>query len=296
MKYYFKKGFSFRNKKKVDIYSISSEKLPFFVGGKSLEVVILDSVDEFINVVNEDKNSKYFSFTNLSQEDLNSIIKGIKNRIVEFEYTDVRCGNKPLDLKVLKLCKKLKKVSINYAEAPIILWNMRFNHKLEEVEIINACRILNQKGLLGAKLKKLTIRRHSHGTPDTKELVIKDFSVFETMPHLEELTLLVKKKKDKSKDLISLSKLNNIKKIELTKNYFYFNQYAWLSSKLPGVKGIGCYKVEYDHANEMDGYIINGSRMCWYIRGFEKAKLRRYISKFDNLVEMYKNEENPPLK
>ena len=112
MKYYFKKGFSFRNKKKVDIYSISSEKLPFFVGGKSLEVVILDSVDEFINIVNEDKNSKYFSFTNLSQEDLNSIIKGIKNRIVEFEYTDIRCGNKPLDLKVLKLCKKLKKVRI----------------------------------------------------------------------------------------------------------------------------------------------------------------------------------------
>ena len=36
--------------------------------------------------------------------------------------------------------------------------------------------------------------------------------------------------------------------------------------------------------------------MCWYIRGYEKAKLRRYISKFDKLVEMYKNKENPPLK
>ena len=125
--------------------------------------------------------------------------------------------------------------------------------------------------------------------------MIKDFSVFETMPNLESLNLFIKKKKDKSKDLISLSKLENIKEIYLPKNYFFFNQYAWLTSKLPNVKGIGCYRVEYDHANEMDGYIINGSRMCWYVRGFEKAKLKRYQKKFDELVQTYKNDTIPPI-
>ena len=92
----------------------------------------------------------------------------------------------------------------------------------------------------------------------------------------------------------NLSKLNNLKEISLPKNYFFFSQYAWLTSKLPDVKGLGCYRVEYDHANEMDGYIINGSRMCWDVKGFEVSKLKRYQKRFDKLVEKYKNEDVPP--
>ena len=296
MSYIFKKSFRLKAGKKEYQYSLGKDELPSFMGGMFGKSHEISGLNEFINIINESEDARHFSFYALPQEDLDIILKDFKKKIVSFKYCEIKEENKILDFRYLKLCKKLVSVEIAYHNKYVKLWNTRFNHKLEELKITDCKRLFNQKGLEGCSAKSVTIRRYAHGASDTKELMIKDFSVFETMPNLEELTLLVKKKKDKSKDLISLSKLNTIKKIELTKNYFYFNQYAWLSSKLPGVKGIGCYKVEYDHANEMDGYIINGSRMCWYIRGYEKAKLRRYISKFDKMVEMYKNKENPPLK
>ena len=46
----------------------------------------------------------------------------------------------------------------------------------------------------------------------------------------------------------------------------------------------------------MDGYIINGSRMCWDIKGFETDKLNRYINKFNALVNKYQNDDIPPIK
>ena len=295
MKY--KQGIRFLNGKKVIVHAISAFDMPVFMGGYGLKVEEYSSIEQIIEKILESNDYKRLEINELPQEDFDKLIKALSKNLVSLKYVSIyKEDNKSFDFKVLKLCKKLKEVDIHYHDRNVKLWNMRFNHKLEDVFIRGCSRVLNQKGLENASIKKLTIKRYTHGMPDADGLTIYDFNLFTTMPNLEELELFIKKKKDKSEDLVALSKLTNIKKISLPKNYFYFNQYAWLSSKLPQVQGIGCYKVEYDHANEMDGYIINGSRMCWYVRGFEKAKLRRYISKFDKLVEMYKNEENPPLK
>ena len=295
MSYIFKKSFRLKAGQKEYQYSLGKDELPSFMGGMFGKSQEISGLNEFINIINESEDARHFSFYALPQEDLDIILKDFKKKIVSFKYCEIKEENKILDFRYLKLCKKLVSVEIAYHNKYVKLWNTRFNHKLEELKITDCKRLFNQKGLEGCSAKSVTIRRYAHGASDTKELVIKDFSVFETMPNLESLNLFIKKKKDKSKDLISLSKLENIKEIYLPKNYFFFNQYAWLTSKLPNVKGIGCYRVEYDHANEMDGYIINGSRMCWYVRGFEKAKLKRYQKKFDELVQTYKNETIPPI-
>ena len=295
MSYLYKKSLRFKAGKKEYQYSLGKDELPSFMGGMFGKSEEINGVQDFIDIVNGIEDAHNFSFFELPQEDLNLILKSINKKVITFKYVDIKSSQKTLDLRYLKLCKKLKSVDIQYCNKNIKLWNMRFNHKLEEVSITDSKRLLNQKGLIGCKASKLTIKRYSHGTPDTKELRIDDFKVFETMPNLVELVLFIKKKQNKKDDLISLSRLQNLKKISLPKNYFFFNQYAWLTSKLPNVNGLGCYKVEYDHANEMDGYIINGSRMCWYVRGFEKYKLRKYQRRFDKLVEQYKKEEIPPV-
>lgn len=296
MSYMFKKSLAFKSGKREYVYSLGKDEMPSFIGGMFGKPQEISGVEEFINIVKEEASASNFAFFELEQQDLDYVLKNLKKQIVNFKYCDIKSEIKTLDLKCLKLCKKLETVEVQFHNKNVKLWNMRFNHKLIDLKITDCKRLFNQKGLIGCNAKKVTIRRYSHGASDTKELLINDFSVLETMPNLEYLNLFIKKKKNKKEDLISLSKLSNIKEIYLPKNYFFFSQYAWLSSKLPNVKGIGCYRIEYDHANEMDGYIINGSRMCWYVRGFEKQKLNRYIKMFDKKVEKYKNEKNPPIK
>ena len=297
MNFTFKKKPLFINGKVAYEYILSEEAMPLYYGGGFFKTIQINDVDEFINVVLSSDDATHITLNNLNQNDFDKVIKSLNNKIEELEYCDLKNHNQVLDLKVLKLCKKLKKVDIQYSDKTIKLWNMKFNHKLDEVELKGIKRILNQKGLERASVSKLVIKRRTHLTNDTKELLIKDFNVFATMPNLKVLDLFVKKKKNKKEDLLALAKLTNIKEIHLPKNYFFFNQYAWLSSKLNNVKGIGCiYKMEYDHANEMDGYIINGSRMCWYIRENEQAKLNKYLRKFNKLVENYKNQKEPPLR
>ena len=297
MSYTFKKKPLFINGKVVYEYILSEEAMPLYLGGSFFKPIKIDDVEEFTNTILSSNDATHITLNNLKQTDFDKVIKSLNNKIEVLEYCDLRKHDQVLDLKVLKLCKKLKKVDIQYSDKTIKLWNMKFNHKLDEVELKGIKKILNQKGLERASVSKLVIKRRTHLTNDTKELLIKDFSLFETMPNLKVLDLFIKKKKNKKDDLYALSKLKNIKEIHLPKNYFFFNQYAWLSSKLTNVKGIGCiYKIEYDHANEMDSYIINGSRMCWYIKENEKVKLNRYLKEFDKLVESYKNQIEPPLR
>lgn len=297
MSYTFKKKPLFINGKITYEYILSEEIMPLYLGGSFFKTIQINNIDEFIKIFLESKDANHLTLNNISQNDFDKVIKTLSSKIEEIEYCDLRKHDKVLDLKVLKLCKKLKQVDIQYSDKTIKLWNMKFNHKLEEVSLKGIRKILNQKGFNKANVRKLVIKRRTYLTSDTKELLIKDFSIFESMPNLKILDLFIKKKKNKKDDLIALSNLTNIKEIHLPKNYFFFNQYAWLSSKLNDVKGIGCInKMEYDHANEMNGYIINGSRMCWYIKENEKTKLNKYLKEFNRLVDFYKNQKEPPLK
>lgn len=296
MHYEFKKGIIFRNGEKHFSYAISEGKMPSFVGGLSLNVDVSDDLEEFVSRLEVSDDLEYLTLSNLSQDAFNKILWRIGSRLYELVIDSLQENTSTFDLKFINQCNNLKRLKINIYNGRLILWNSKKTKKLKEVEIVNAKQLLNQELLKGLRANKLIIRRHSHGCSNIKGLVIKDFNVFTTMPNLKELTLLIGNKKDKNSDLISLAKLSKLKYIELPKNYFFFNQYAWLTSKLPNTRGLGCYRVEYDHANEMDGYIINGSRMCWDVKGFEKEKLNKYIKRFDKLVGKYSNDEYPPIK
>ena len=296
MHYEFKKGIIFRNGEKHYSYAISEGKMPSFVGGLSLNIEESEDLEEFVSRLEVSDDLEYLTLSNLSQDAFNKILWRIGTRLHELVIDSLKENPSMFDLRFINQCNNLKRLKINILNGILILWNSKKTTKLRDLEIVNAKGLLNQESLNGLRVKKLIIRRHSHGCSNIKGLTIKDFNVFTTMPYLRELILLIGNKKDKVSDLLALSKLSKLKYIELPKNYFFFNQYAWLTSKLPSTRGLGCYKVEYDHANEMDGYIINGSRMCWDVKGFEKDKLNKYIKRFDKLVEKYSNDEYPPIK
>ena len=296
MHYEFKKGIIFRNGEKHFSYAISEGKMPSFVGGLSLNIDKGEDLEEFVSRLEVSDDLEYLTLSNLSQDAFNKILLRIGTRLHELVIDSLKENPSIFDLRFINQCNNLKKLKINILNGILILWNSKKTTKLRDLEIVNSKGLLNQESLNGLRVKKLIIRRHSHGCSNIKGLTIKDFNVFTTMPYLRELILLIGNKKDKVSDLLALSKLSKLKYIELPKNYFFFNQYAWLTSKLPSTRGLGCYRVEYNHANEMDGYIINGSRMCWDVKGFEKEKLNKYIKRFDKLVEKYSNDEYPPIK
>ena len=172
MNFTFKKKPLFINGKVVYEYILSEEAMPLYYGGGFFKTIQINDVDEFINIVLSSDDATHITLNNLNQNDFDKVIKSLNNKIEELEYCDLKNHNQVLDLKVLKLCKKLKKVDIQYSDKTIKLWNMKFNHKLDEVELKGIKRILNQKGLERASVSKLVIKRRTHLTSDTKELLI----------------------------------------------------------------------------------------------------------------------------
>ena len=298
MSYFYKKDFKFTKNKQIK-YSHILEKYEndgFFplVGSRRIE---LNSIDEYIKII-KDENASNIVLYKLNDKEVEYILSSLNDLVecLEVLYFENNKEGK-YNLQSLSYCKNLHSVTFNITDKKITLWELNKTPKLKRLEILGIKKIINQEALIGSNVETLIIRRYSHGAPDAKQLTINDFSIFKTMPNLQYLDLFIAKKKKKEKDLIELSKLENIKEIHLPKNYFYFNQYAWLSSKLNNVKGIGCInKIEYDHANEMDSYIINGSRKPWRILEIQQQKLDKYQKEFNKLIEYYKGINEPPLK
>ena len=302
--YYYKKGKSLESiRKKLGFcYGLAPLKHSdsLYEAGIDMNPRTIDDVDVFINeCINE--GAKKVILSEIDQKTFDYIIKSIRETV---EILHIKKFYNPYDdqkgtsydLKFLALCKNLKEVHIDLYNGTLNLWELNGNQNLEELYICGCKKLVNQDGLRNCKAKTLRIVRAIGGIPDTKDLVIDDFSVFNTMENLENLDLFTGKKKDKKDDLLSLANLKNIKEIKLTKNYFTFKQFAWLSSKLPGVKGIGCiHKWKYDKRIEADTYTINGTRMAWEFKDRTGKEIEKYLRKFDKLVEEYKNQDIPPI-
>jgi len=156
MSYLYKKSLRFKAGKKEYQYSLGKDELPSFMGGMFGKSEEINGVQDFIDIVNGIEDAHNFSFFELPQEDLNLILKSINKKVITFKYVDIKSSQKTLDLRYLKLCKKLNSVDVQYCNKNVKLWNMRFNHKLEEVSITDCKRLLNQKGLIGCKASKVT--------------------------------------------------------------------------------------------------------------------------------------------
>ena len=295
MIYKYKKGKYIKGGKESFCFSVSSNELDFFSGGISKKTHETGDINVYINFCKEENADKII-LIDIDQSEYDLIIDSLKDSIKEIELHYIKLTN-PINHDKLALCSKLTDVLIECYRGKVLLWNVGCNSALEKLEITGVEKIYNQIGLKKSTVKELIIKNRKYNLDDTNKPIIDDFSIFETMPNLKTLNLFVGKKKNKEDDLIKLSRLINIEKIILPKNYFYFNQFAWLSSKLPNVKGIGCIKeVKWNKQIEKNEYTINGTRMPWQFKDYWGDGINKYLDIFNELIEKYKNEINPPIK
>lgn len=291
--YKYKKGWSVNKGKPSFCYAISSGKLESYLGGLSKEIIETNNLNDYIEFCLKE-NAKKIVLVDINQEDFDYILEALSHIIEEIEIN--YCNTKSINnYSKLEKCNKLINVLIYGHRLTVKLWATSNNQLLERLEIIGVNRLLNQDGLKSSSVKELIIKNRNSNLNDTKSPVIKDFSIFETMPNLKILDLFIGKKVDKTNDLISLSKLKNIESITLPKNYFYFDQYAWLSSKLKNVKGIGCIKIErWNKRIEKNEYTINGVWMPWEFKDYYGDGINKYLEKFNDLVDKFSKIDMPP--
>ena len=294
MSFTYKKGWQLKNGTHNFCFAISSGKIESFRGGHAKEVLQTEDICEYIDFC-KNNHAKKIALIDLPQKDFDFVIDELCDFVEEIELF-YSLGSDGANHDKLSKCKNLKKVLIDCCRGTVNLWQVSDNKLLQSLEITGVERLKNQQGLKNAGLSQLVIKNRNSNLNDTKKPVIKDFSLFSTMPNLNSLELFVGKKSNKKDDLIALSGLKSIQKITLPKNYFTFGQFAWLSGKLPETKGIGCIKDQrWNKRIEKYEYTINGTRMAWEFKDYCGTGINKYLKKFDELVEKYKNDDNPPV-
>ena len=108
--------------------------------------------------------------------------------------------------------------------------------------------------------------------------------------HLKDLTLYCPFDMDKLNLIKTLAKLTNLEELNLPKTCFTFKEFAWLSSKLEGVKGLDAFLTYYkDFRRDIHMFVILGSDMV------DVEDEVPYVEEYNYLKEEYKTLETPPI-
>ena len=138
------------------------------------------------------------------------------------------------------------------------------------------------------------MRKDYKTVPNVLNIHIPDFSIFSSVKNLKNLTLFVLENSDKEKDLKDLAKLTDLENLYMPREYFTFEQFAWLKSRLVNTSGIGSiYYLAKDPANERIVAMIIGKNQPYWLYD-DGTDYKSYQDKFASLIEKYKGEENPP--
>lgn len=246
---------------------------------------VVDSFDKILSLI---KNShfKALDLTALIDEEIDEILE-IANPNLEYLTLNYCSFNN----ESIEKCKNLIIFCGNNLRSLTSLWNTKKNKTLERLSLFNCKYLKDISNIKNSKLTTLEISVNAYEINNSNN--IEDYSVFKSMKQLENLTLFVKDNIDKVKDLKDLSKLTNIKYLSLPKNFFTFNQFAWLKSKLLEEKNISAlYNIRKDISNERIYADIIGSDKPDHVYK-DEADLEAYQNEFIKLIEQYKNVKQP---
>lgn len=147
-------------------------------------------------------------------------------------------------------------------------------------------------GLANSFIEDLVILDGAVAINKTQIPLFSDFEVFVKMPKLRSLKLYCHTECDSTDILMSLSKLTGLEEIELPSDWFTFEQFAWLSSKLPNTKGLEPIATYEGYDDEPTTYEIIGRRMPRSLK--MRSRRDKYEAKYFELVEKYKTQGTPP--
>ena len=239
-------------------------------------------LEDILNLLKEN-NCEYVELIEVSQLVFEEIINTSSSFV---ECIDLFNCN--LELASLEKCEKLKTIDIFGNQKMESLWNLCKNKNLSRL-IINDCEnIKDINGIINSSLVELEIKNGFKTVPDVLNIKIADFNVFSSLSNLKKLTLFVLENEDKEKDLLALSKLTHLESLYLPREYFTFEEFAWLKSKLKDTKNIDCiYYIAKDPANEkVVAMIIGRGEPGWLYD--DGTDYKEYHDRYAELIKKFK--------
>lgn len=149
------------------------------------------------------------------------------------------------------------------------LWNVSKNTKLKRLEIINCNKITDFSCLENTYIEELTLLGCNYLSSFTSKLHINNFEFLLNIPKLNSLWVDVVKDKHSEYYLEILSQMSQLEELIIPNTFFTFNQFAWLSGKLPNVvNGLECF----DYSEENCSYSIIGKNTPKYLKNRQRAE------------------------
>lgn len=195
--------------------------------------------------------------------------------------------NKAFDLSLLEKCTELVSIQMYWNTKQEILWDVKKNKKLKTFEIMDYYKVSDLSDFRGSTVEYLAFYGCNGCSSFASKMHVDDFSFVLDMPKLRELRFDIIKDEPSEYYLNILSKLQGLKIFYTPDNFFTFQQFAWLKSKLPNVeRGLDCvFPV-------CDWYSIIGRRTPKTLE--DPLKAEKYQKRYDNLLLKYQSQDNPP--
>lgn len=243
-----------------------------------MRVEIMHSIrlaqDDFKSTYFNSYDGECFSIEELLQEQKNFNMEnveivGLNNTelcaIVKANYSTLKTiciiSNEIDDLTCFRGCNALKSVSFVGDCKKLELWNFCLTPNITalKLELPKCEKLLDFNCLSGSSLKELYIAGYSRKVPDLTLFTLDNVCALKTISGLEQLSLYCNFSSDKLELLSLFSSLKNIKSLNLPNDLFTFNQFAWLSSKLEQVKGLGPILSYYaDRSKDVTMFTVVG--------------------------------------
>lgn len=243
------------------------------------------TTDCFIEALKENKHDAV-ELNGLFQEHIEEILPYLKN----VKYLSLFKCNRVDDLSFIEKLTELRGIYIYWNQKASKLFDASKLPKLTMLSIEDANKLIDFNGLEGSNIENLKIWGCNFLGSSTPKTIIEDFSIFTKMPKLKTLNLVPVKNKNSNVDLLALSKLIKLEKFHILENYFTFEQFAWLKSKLPNTKGIEPL-YEWDNWKNEIVWSVIGKKMPT-VKKRETADT--YVAHFYALAKKYQSRENPP--
>lgn len=242
--------------------------------------------EQFVSYVSCEKPQRLVLSCN-SQEQLDYLLSVIKDYAVSLNLKLKR--NVCFDLSGLANITNLESIQFYSNQKISKLWNLRSNTKLKHFEMIDYNAITDFSVFENSSVQDLRLIGCNYLSSFTSKLHIDDFGFLLKMPQLTSLSFDIVKDKTDGYYLNVLSKMTKLDCLYIPDSFFTFQQFAWLSSKLPQVKR-GLDACVYCEGTE--SYSVIGARKPKCLKN--KARVDAYREEYQILKNKYQSQVCPP--
>ena len=195
--------------------------------------------------------------------------------------------NIEFDLTPMEKCTQLEAIQLFGNAKQTSLWDVKKNTKLHSFEITDYNKISDMSVFRGSTVETLCFFGCDGASSFVSKLHIKDFSFILDIPNLRELHFDIVKDEPSEYYLNILAKCKGLKTLCTTRNFFTFQQFAWLKAHLPNVnEGLECI---FDGGHFKS---VIGKKTPKYLQ--DDSKAAEFQKRYDAMVEKYNECSIPP--